>query len=328
MGYRAEKEKIEKKIRLIKIVALCVALAILLGFCLFSAFYPPATWKYYVKKPKVSKRENGEMRIHFLDVGQGDCTLIELPDGKVALIDGGDATERTAQTVLRRLNALKIETIDYLIVTHTDNDHCGSLKKVVEQKRILNAYLPATKPEKEGHIYAGFYQEILEENCATVLSSRIVDMSGANYTFTFVYPYSLDVLDVENYNGQSSIVWLDYLGISTIFMADATESVEELLMRDSNLGLLENIEVDLDSTEIIKVGHHGSAYSTSLDFLQYLNVNTAVISCGVNNPYGHPTEKVLDNVALVGAELYRTDVHGTVMISVKGADGYAIEASK
>lgn len=327
MGYRAEKEKIEKKIRLIKIVALCVALVILLGFCVFSAFCPPASWKYHVKKPEVSTREEGEMRIHFLDVGQGDCTLIELPDGKVALIDGGDATERTAQTILRRLNALKIKTIDYLIVTHTDNDHCGALKKIVQQKRILNAYLPATKPEYEGEIYAGFYQEILEENCRIVLSSRSVKMSGENYTFAFVYPYTVDVKD-DYYNGESAVVWLDYLGISTIFMADATEEVEQMLVDDAKIGFLESIKVDLASTEIIKVGHHGSEYSTSLDFLQYLNVDTAVVSCGVNNPYGHPSKKMMANVDTAGAELYRTDTQGTVMISVKSADGYTVKTSK
>ena len=154
MGYRAEKEKIEKKLRIVKIVVLCVALALVVGLCVFSAFCPPAQWKYYVNKPEVAKRSAGEMRIHYLDVGQGDCTLVELPDGKVVLIDGGDSTERTAETILRYLNALKIKTIDYLIVTHTHSDHCGALQKVVEQKKILNAYLPAAKPEKAGDLYA------------------------------------------------------------------------------------------------------------------------------------------------------------------------------
>jgi hypothetical protein len=99
----------------------------------------------------------------------------------------------------------------------------------------------------------------------------------------------------------------------------------DLLVTDQ---YLENIEVDLDSTEIIKVGHHGSAYSTSLDFLQYLNVAMAVVSCGVNNPYGHPSKKMMANVDTAGAELYSTDTQGTVMISVKSADGYTVKTSK
>ena len=322
MGYRAEKEKIEKKIRLIKIVALCVVVTVLVGLCVFSAFCPPATWKYHVKKPKVSKRANGEMRIHFLDVGQGDCSLIELPDGKVALIDGGDDTERTAERVLRYLNALNIKTIDYLIVTHTDRDHCGSLHAVVEQKRVLNAYLPATYPENEGVTYAALYQELLEENCNLTYAERRVDMSGEGYIFTFLYPYGVDTENPDYYDGKSSVVWLDYMGTSAIFMGDETTETETKLMREDEEGLLDIFGVDLRSTEIVKVGHHGSAYSTSLEFLQYLHASVAVVSCGENNPYGHPADKVLENIEIAGARLYRTDENGTVMISVKKTGDY------
>ena len=109
MGYRAEKEKIEKKLRVIRLVALCVVLTAVVGLCAFSAFRPPDTWKYYVKKPDVVKRADGELRVHFLDVGQGDCTLIELPDGKVALIDGGDSTQQTEKS----LNIVIINLLHY-----------------------------------------------------------------------------------------------------------------------------------------------------------------------------------------------------------------------
>ena len=328
MGYRAEKEKIEKKISVVKIVVLCVVLAVVIGLCVFSAFCPPAWWKYYVKKPKVDKREDGEMRIHFLDVGQGDCTLIELPDGKVALIDGGEPTEDTTETFLRYLNKLKIKTIDYLIVTHPDSDHCGALQAVVEKKKVLNAYLPATNPENEGDIYAGLYAELLEEDCRLWYSSRRLDMSGEGYTFTFIYPRGLETENLEYYDGSSSIVWLDYKGTSAIFMGDEPEETEALLITEAKAGMLDNIGVDLASTEILKVGHHGSKTSTSLGFLQYLNVKTAVVSCGENNPYGHPTKEVLNNVEAVGAGLYRTDQDGTVMITVKGTEGYSVKTAK
>ena len=320
MGYKAEKEKIEKKISVIKLVVLCVVLAVVVGFCVFSAFCPPATWKYHVKKFKIDKREDGQMRIHFLDVGQGDCTLIELPDGKVALIDGGDTTESTAETVLRYINSLKIKTIDYLIVTHPDSDHCGSLQLVVEQKKVLNAYLPATKPEKEGEAYAGLYKELLEEKCGLTYSSRAVNLSGEGYTFAFVYPRSLETEDIEHYDGSSAVIWLDYKGASALLMGDEPVETESLLIADSKAGILKKYGVDLQSTEILKVGHHGSATSTSLEFLQYLNVNTAVISCGENNPYGHPAEEVLKNIEAAGARACCTDDNGTVMVRI-WADG-------
>ena len=328
MGYRAEKEKIEKKIRAIKMVVLCVVLVAVIGLCVFSAICPPATWKYRVKKPKIAKRADGEMRIHFLDVGQGDCTLIELPDGKVALIDGGDTSSRTAETILRYLNALKIKTIDYLVVSHPNRDHVGSLKTVVEQKKVLNAYLPATNPKNEHATYAGFYQELLEEDCNLTYSARGVNVSGNGYTFSFLYPYVENVDDADNYDGASSVLWLDYMGMSAIFMGDETSETEEALIRDDGLGLFDNLGVDLQSTEILKVGHHGSDSSTSLEFLQYLHVKTAVISCGKNNAYNHPADSVLDNISLAGAGVYRTDVNGTVMISIKNGDGYGLETIK
>ena len=325
MGYRTEKEKIEKSLRKIKVIALCAVLALVLGICVFSAFYPPAIWKYYVKKPNVPKRADGEMRIHFLDVGQGDCTVIELPDGKVALIDAGNATEQTAEKILRYLNALKIKTIDYLVVTHTDTDHCGSMRKVVEQKEVLNAYLPATKPENEDDLYAGLYQALLEENCAMhyALHGDISD-ADADYTLTFLYPHTNAVEDVDYYKGESSVLWLDYMGSSAIFMGDESEATENLLMQEDQLGLLDNSPVDLQSTEILKVGHHGSAEATSLEFLQHLNVRTAVISCGENNMYGHPADKVLENLNSVKAGVLRTDEKGSIIISVKGKDGYGV----
>ena len=327
MGYRAEKEKIEKKLRVIRLVTLCVVLTAVLGLCVFSAFCPPATWKYYVKKPDVVKRDDGELRVHFLDVGQGDCTLIELPDGKVALIDGGDDTQRTEKAVLRYLSALKIKTIDYLIVTHADSDHCGSLATVLQQKMVLNAYLPTTNPTDAGSAYASMYQELLEQNSTKVFSARGKQIAEetAPYTFSFVYPYAEDV---ESDNGESSVAWLDYKGISFIFMADATAETEEKLIRDSKLGFLDNIGVDLRSTEIIKIGHHGSETSSSLEFLQYLQVKEAVVSCGKNNPYNHPRDTVLENVAAVGADLYRTDENGTVVVSVKDAGWYSVKTAK
>ena len=161
MSYRTEKLKAEKKMRRVKTAVACVAVAAMLGLCVFSAFCPPDTWKYNVKKPKVSACEEGQLRMHFLNVGQGDSTLIEFPDGKVALIDGGDGSNASAERVLRYMNALKIDTVDYLVVSHADSDHCGTLDEVVRMKKILNAYLPAVNATNAGAEYAELYRELM-----------------------------------------------------------------------------------------------------------------------------------------------------------------------
>ena len=334
MGYQAEKNKIEEKMRRIKTVLLCVLLTALLGLCIFSAFVPPDTWKYYVGKPRILARADGEMRIHFLDVGQGDCTLLELPDGKVALIDGGDGRESTEVTVMRYLNALKIDTIDYLIVSHADSDHCGALDKIVEHKTILNAYLPATEPENASEEYAEFYAQLLEEDCTKQYSERYTvlgsDVESNGYTFAFLYPYPMDAdggLTNEtgsDDNASSSVLWLDYQGVSTLFTGDAPFKTEEILMRDDRLSLFDVCNVELSDTEILKVAHHGSADSTSLEFLDYLQVKTAVISCGKNNVYGHPTEEVKYNLEKAGVTSYRTDENGTVIVTVTSLGEYSV----
>ncbi len=322
MSYFTEKLKVESKIKKLKIILAIVISVLLLGACIFSAFVPPFTWKYYLSKPKIANRIDGEMRLHFLDVGQGDATLIELPDGKIMLIDGGDGEASTEKHIMRYLNALKIKTIDYLLVTHADSDHCGALDVVLECKEVRNVFLPNTK-ETVNEEYAQLSAALLKEECTVTFSSRkvILDGEGAYpYTLAFLYPYSLDVEEgsaqQEENNDSSAVVWLDYQGVSALFMGDAPMEIETLLMRDDGLGVFEPRGVDLSSTEILKVAHHGSKYSTSTEFLQYLNVETAIISCGEGNPYGHPTAEVLERLKGVNANIYRTDKDKDVVITV------------
>ncbi|MBQ8295408.1 MAG: MBL fold metallo-hydrolase [Clostridia bacterium] len=323
MGYKAEKEKVESKAKSIKRIALYATLGIILGVSVFSAFVPANTWKYHLGKPNISKRKAGEMRIHFLDVGQGDATLIELPDGKTALIDGGNGEQITATRILRYLNALKIDTIDHLIASHADSDHCGGLDEVLKNKKVQKAYLPKSNTAVNEE-YAEFYSAVLNENCARVFSNRSIILQSTNadypYVFSFLYPYTKDVEEdaeeLADNNESSSVIWLDYQGVSALFTGDAPQETEELLIRDSKLGLFKNRGVHLESTEILKVAHHGSKLSTCTEFLSYLNVDTAIISCGKDNEYGHPTEEVLSRLRKENATIYRTDESENIVITV------------
>lgn len=329
MGYRAEKLKVEKKIRILKLVVLGVLLVCVLGLCLFSVFVPPNTWKYRVKKPNVPLRADGEMRIHFLDVGQGDSTLIELPDGKVMLIDGGDGSAEATKSLLRYLYALKIDYLDYLVLSHADRDHCGGLTTLLKHKEVGVAYLPPSDPLQEKS-YAEFYAMILEKECKYVYSSRDLAALGQTeattaypYTMSFLYPYSKTVTDVttgvyesEDDNELSSVLWLDYHGVSALFTGDMTAQMEKNLLREYEGGFLNDRALELGSTEILKVSHHGSSDSSTAEFLEYLGLQTAVISCGEGNAYGHPAHETLGRLTDVGAQVYRTDLDGHIMITV------------
>lgn len=335
MGYRAEKLAIEKKIAIWKRILLAVVAVLLAGLCVFSAFIPPASWKYYVQNPKLKKRSEGEMRIHFIDVGQGDATLIEFPDGKVMLVDGSNGSEGAIKALMRYLNALKIKKIDYLVATHADMDHCGGLDTVLQYKKVGMAFLPLAKPSTNDE-YASFYTALLDEECNFRYSSRNLSIVNDEYGYKlyFLYPYALDIEEklkneefFEEQNESSAVLWLDYQGVSTLLTGDAPQSTEETLMRDDKLGLLSNLDVQLSETEIIKISHHGSNDASDEEFLRYLNVQTAVISCGRDNAYGHPNVQTLGRLETVGAEVRRTDAEGNIMLTVK--DGkYEIENPK
>ncbi len=266
------------------------------------------------------------MRIHFIDVGQGDSTLIELPDGKVTLIDGGDEKDVTKKKVLRYLNALDIDVIDNLVITHTDKDHCGSLDEVFRYKKVVNAYLPRTFEGKDIE-YAEAYAMAQEEDCTIIDLSRDVRLSGddAPYTFRFLYPHAVQSQSVEY--DDSAVLWLDYKGVSTLFCSDIDENVEALLRRDDQLGLFAPIGVSLSSTEILKVAHHGSVNGSTAEFLQYLSLETAVISCGKDNAYGHPNGSVLARLQEEGAEIYRTDRQGNIIVTVRANGTYRVETA-
>lgn len=336
MGYRADKEKVENTLKIIKRVSLGILLICIVGLCIFSAFVPPNTWKYYVAKPRVGKRKAGEMRLHFIDVGQGDCSLIELPDGRIMMIDGGDKLPSTEKSILRYLNALRIETIDYLLITHADEDHCGALDTVLKYKNVLNAYLPPTYPA-ENTEYAEVYKALEEEDCRAFYSSRAVvpiegEYDGKAYSLSFLYPYRWDIdYGLENGlwaddNDYSAVLYADYQGVGALFTSDIDFAIEEQLQYDDEkLDAFENFGFDLSSTEILKIAHHGSKYSTGKSWLEYLNVKTAVISCGAGNPYGHPAKETLMRLTAVGADIWRTDTDGHIVITISPSGTYSVK---
>lgn len=329
VGYEAEKKKIERRIKRLKTIALFFVIVVLGALCLFSFWRPAETWKYCFALPQTGESQAGEMRVHFLDVGQGDCEIVELPDGKIFLIDGG-GDEESATRIMRYLNALKVDVIDYLLITHADADHCGGLQTVVKYKDVKRAFLPLASVT-ENEAYATVYAELMEQGCQWEYSARSVNLSAGGespYTLRFLYPYTLQTKtypnDSANDNDSSAVVWLDYLGASVLFTGDAPMETEEILMRDHRLKALDE-SVKLTETELLKVAHHGSADSTSSSFLEYLGVKQAVISCGKDNAYRQPTKEVLSALSAQNVEIYRTDELGSLVWTVSKTGDYAFK---
>lgn len=343
MGFYREREEKRRKMRKVKAILFSIFAVLLAFFVAFSLHYPPNTWKYYLRQPSVSERKSGELRIHFLSVGQGDCTIVEFPDGKSMIIDGGDGNEETAETILRYANALKIKKFDYLVATHSDSDHVGSLDVVLSVKGAKTAYCPKIDDYTINGEYAEFCSALDKSGATKVYTEMGVFHRSEGeypYRFAFLSPHKIDnpqceynkVNDGDHgddaINDTSAVLLVEYAGRRALFTGDASESVEASLIRSDKaevwrVGELSDLYLKAD---ILKVSHHGSNDATGTEFLNYLQAKTAIISCGADNAYGHPHEETLARLAENGVDARRTDVSGNIMITVSASGEYTIKS--
>lgn len=250
---------------------------------------------------EVSQRgeHSGELKVHFLDVAQGDSIFIELPDGKCMLIDAGE--REYAGRVISLIDCLGYTKIDYLIATHPHSDHIGGMQRVVENFEIGEIYMPEAISDTKTFI------SLLETIESKGLSINVAK-SGVNIPLgngaaaKFVAPVSI----VDDLNNCSAVLHLGFGNRSFLFMGDA-EIPEEDTITD-------NIDCD-----VLKVGHHGSKTSSGEAFLKKATPEIAVISCGEGNEYGHPHDVALMRLKYAGIkEFYRTDLSGTVTVATDG----------
>ena len=331
MNYYQKKLAAEKKKKKLGAIVLAVFIFLVLCFSVFSLFVPEESWKYYLGLPKVSERKEGELRIHFLDVGQADATLVEFPDDKTLLIDGGDVDG--ADKVLRYLNALKIDRLDYLLLTHTDTDHCGSLAEVVKYKEIGTAILPYLSSDGENNVAFENLGAALSKSKAEIKTAKrylSFESNNSNYSYKFsiLFPYSAESGGNHEYSGNelSTISWLDYQGVNALFCGDTNAKVLEKLQMEDKVGAFLEHGIDLKSIEILKYPHHGGADGATQEILQYFNVKTSIISCGKNNYYGHPNEKTLSLLANNSVDVHRTDWQGDIVLTISSDRTYKVES--
>ncbi len=248
----------------------------------------------------------GHMKVHYINVGQGDSTLIQLPNGKIVLIDG--ATRSNGQTVLDYLNNLNIEKIDYLIATHPHEDHIGGLVNVVKKYEIGKIYMP-----DKAHTTIVFEDLLLaiQEKGYSIIKAEAGDMlfEEDGLSMSILAPSGISGSNLNNYSVANRLVFGD---TSFVFTGDAEKTSEENMI---------NSRYDL-TADVLKIGHHGGDTSTIEPFLVAVQPTYGVISAGEDNQYGHPHQNVLDRLADYGVEIFRTDRDGTIIAS---SDGKTIE---
>ncbi len=261
----------------------------------------PATSSHAPPAPgKQGKVEVCQLKVHFIDVEQGDAILAQLPNGQTMLVDAGKNED--GSTVVAYLQQLGIKQVDYLVGTHPHSDHIGGLPAVIKAFDIGKVYMPRVTHNTETfqQVLLAIKQKGLKITPARA-GTAVLDQDNLN--IVFVAPGGTDY---ENLNDWSAVMRISYSGTAFLLTGDAqAKSEQEMLQSGADL-----------QADVLKVGHHGSNSSTSQAFLKTVNPKYAVISAGAGNDYGHPHAETLTR--LKGIEVYRTDLMGTVIFTSEG----------
>lgn len=257
--------------------------------------------------PAVAPAAEGTVQVCYFDVGQADAELIQFPGGSNVLIDAG--TSSTEDELIETLRSLGVETLDLVVATHPHADHIGGMAAVIEafdvggvvMPRVSDSDTPTTKT------YENLLEAIMEKGLSAAPAEPGAELLSENgAALTVLAPNSEDYGDLNNY---SVVLRLTFGADSFLFTGDAEKESEEEML---------GAGFDLSAT-VLKCGHHGSETSTSPPFLSAVGPQYAVISCGVDNDYGHPDAVTLEKLSAAGVEVFRTDLQGTIVAVSDGA---------
>lgn len=262
-----------------------------------------ASWKLPAADPEPAA--TGTLTAHFIDVGQGDSSFYQLPDGKTMLVDAG--TTESGSTVVSYLRGLGVERIDYLVATHPHEDHIGGMPAVFSAFEIGQVWAPRATHDTQ--CYEDFLNAVASEGLTIQAAEAGKQVcSGGGCTVQVTAP--AQNADPEDLNDWSAVLLVTFGDTSLLLTGDAGTDVVDGAVSDS--------------VDVLKVGHHGSETSTTAALASKLAPRISIISCGAGNDYGHPDQSVLD--ALASSTIYRTDLNGTVVVTSDGASVTATPA--
>lgn len=322
------------------IITVAVCCAVCLALIITNLFIPVKYLTSYLVL-RTHGAQDGVMRVRYVDVGYGDCIIIELPDGKNMLIDAGNGISANQHRILRYLNKCGIDRIDYLVCSSVNPEHCGGLAEIIRYKTIGKIYMPYCTNVYINESYRDFYSAAKSSGAKCVYSEFGSGEFNDDYGYFFgILSPSSHLLDAEYYAlnlnptaeniaNASAVIWLEYAGTRFLFTSDATRETLTRICDSYNAVKstgdiyfnLNGYSVNLEDCDIFQVPRHGS--TVNADFYGLINPSAAVISVGQNG-YGCPSAEALSSVGnYVGDELYITQQHGTITVEVT-EQGYSI----
>lgn len=248
------------------------------------------------------------LTVRFVDVGQGDGTIVEFPDGKTLVIDAGRDSDSGA-AMNATLSADDRQQIDWLVATHPDADHIGGIPAVISANAVNSVWAPDCNHDTE--TFTRFLQSVADKGLS-------IDAAARGKTIATGDAYSIEILwpdagaSFDDTNDYSVVIKVTYGKTTFLFTGDATND--------------DLIQAGCGDIDVLKVAHHGSDTGTSPALLSALTPKIAVISYGLDNSYGHPTQAVLDALSASGATVYGTGAHGTITVTSDGVDVAATPA--
>lgn len=263
-----------------------------LAFVLLFSFIP-------ISKAEASTKN---LKVHFIDVGQGDAIFVQAPRGKTMLVDGG--SKASGDEVVAFLKEKGIKRLDYVVATHPDADHIGGLIEVLETFKVRHFINSGKAHSSET------YEELL-----TLVDKKDIDYIVAETWDTYKLDSKMTVRvlhadeEAEENNDASIVLNLTYNKVSFLLMADASLEIEKEIRK----------KYDVEAT-VLKVGHHGADTSSSAKFISDVNPEVAILSYGRNNIYGHPHSKVIKRLKNVGADIYKTATDCNITVTTNGAN--------
>lgn len=240
---------------------------------------------------------SSNLKIYFVDVGQADCILIN-DNNEYGLIDAGNNED--GEKIVKYFKDLGITKFKYVFGTHAHEDHIGGMDNIIENFQIEHFYMPDTITTTRT------FEEVLdaleEKNIAFETPEEDENLTFSDTVFKVLHVGK----DKRDLNDTSIVLKLTYKNTSYLFMGDATSSVEKDIL-----------DKDIKS-DVLKVGHHGSQYSSTISFLKKVSPKYAIIEVGKNNSYNHPKEVTLKKLEDLGTKIYRTDEDGTIILTSDG----------